>query len=114
MNEVVDRDKDLVGMLDYVCVDPLERCSERFFERLESKMGKLWGSSSENENGDGNGIGHGIIDKDNLRNNVDNDKVADKETDDNNMNNLNNNDQQEEEVVVEDVEEGDENAGIVE
>ncbi len=114
VNEVVDRDKDLVGMLDYVCVDPLERCSERFFERLESKMGKLWGSSSENENGDGNGIGHGIIDKDNLRNNVDNDKVADKETDDNNMNNLNNNDQQEEEVVVEDVEEGDENAGIVE
>lgn len=114
VNEVVDRDKDLVGMLDYVCVDPLERCSERFFERLESKMGTLWGSSSENGNGNGNGIGHGIIDNDD-QSNVNNDKVADEETEgDDHMNNFNINDDQQEEIIVEDVEEGDENDGIVE
>jgi hypothetical protein len=46
-NEIVDRDRDMVGMLDYVCVDPLERANERFFHHLNAALGDLWGNRPE-------------------------------------------------------------------
>jgi hypothetical protein len=66
--EVVDRDSDLIGMLDFVCIDPLERANERFHRRLNDTIETAWGYDDKDGNGSndfGDIDGHGEDDQSN-------------------------------------------------
>jgi len=44
--EIIVRDKDMVGMYDYAVAEPLERCAERFMRRTDAEFGNLQTFSS--------------------------------------------------------------------
>lgn len=39
--EIITRDKDMVGMYDYAVAEPLERCADRFMRRMDAEFGTL-------------------------------------------------------------------------
>jgi len=39
--EIITREKDMVGMYDYAVAEPLERCAERFMRRMDVEFGNL-------------------------------------------------------------------------